>query len=127
MGVIANVRVGNNAVNLTPLDEAARLNNAAAMETMLKHGANPNARDPVGSLTPLHWAANFLADRKVFELLLAYKAERNARDVYGQTPLNILMEKAKADNLTADSAGKKKAGELADLLRQHGAVDNLPN
>ncbi len=127
MGASANVRVGNSAVNLTPLGEAARLNNAAALETLLKHGANPNVRDPVGSFTPLHWAADFLADRKVFELLLVYKAERNTRDINGQTPLDILKEKAKADNLATDSAGKKKAGELADLLRQHGALDNLPN
>ncbi len=127
MGVSPNARVGNSAVNWTPLGEAARQNNAAAVETLFKHGANPNARDPIGNFSPLHWAANNLADRKVFDLLLAFKADQNVRDVSGQTPLDILKEKTKADNLTTDSAGKKKAGELADLLRQHGALDNLPH
>jgi len=127
MGVSPNAKVGNSAVNWTALGEAAQKNNAAAVEILLKNGANPNLRDSIGSFTPLHWAANSVADRKVFELLLDYKADRNVRDINGQTPLDILKEKAKPDDLTTDSAGKKKAGELADLLRQHGALDNLPD
>ena len=127
MDVSPNVTVGSNAVNWTPLGKAAWLNNAAAVEMLLKHGENPNIRDKIGHYTPLHWAANHLADRKVFELLLAYKADRNVRDINGQTPLDILKEKVKPDDLSTDSAGKRKAGELADLLRQHGALDVLPD
>ena len=122
MGANANTKVGNSAVNWTPLGAAAQQNNAAAVEILLKHGANPNQRDSIGKFTPLHWAANGIADRKVFELLLDHKADRNVRDINGQTPLDILKEKAKPDNLTTDSAAKMKAEELADWLGERGVL-----
>jgi len=118
----------NDNVNLTPLGEAAWRNNAAAVETLLKSGANPNAHFPTHNWTPLHCAAYALADRKVFELLLAYKAERNVRDESGQTPLDILKQKTKADDKTTSAPGQKAlAGELCELLRKHGALDKLPD
>ena len=68
-----------------------------------------------------------MADRKIVELLLAYKAERNVRDKSGQTPLDMLKEEAKTDNLMIAPEKKALARELADLLRQHGALDKLPD
>ncbi len=96
----------------TPLGAAANQNNAPAVEILLKHAANPNVRSRDG-VTPLHWAAYRLADSKVFELLLANSADPNVRNNDGKTPLDVLKE--------------KMAGQLADLLRQHGARDRLPN
>ena len=127
IGFSPNAKVGNDEFRWTPLGMAAFMNSGVAVESLLKHAANPNFRDPVGHYTPLHWAADRVADRQVFELLLAYKADRNVRDINGQTPLDILKEKAKPDNLTTDSAGKAKAEELADMLRKHGALDVLPD
>jgi ankyrin repeat protein len=139
------------ANNWTPLDAAARDNNAAAVEILLKHGANPNVRNASG-LTPLHCAARGPAGRQVFELLLAAKADPNVRNSDGETPLDAL-KKATAQNNSAPGPGipmrrrpgsppgyppgnpgetaeakpTQAAGELADLLRQHGALDKLPD
>jgi ankyrin repeat protein len=106
----------------TPLCVAANQNNAPAVEILLKHGANPNVCNQDGS-TPLHWAAYQLADSKVFELLLANKADPNVRNRDGVTPLNRVKSRL------ADGDAKKKilAAQIADLLRQHGALDKLPD
>ena len=108
-------------------------------EILLKHGANPNVRN-VNGITPLHWASYGLADGNVFELLLAAKAGPNVRNSSGETPLDILK---KRHNRTLTSSGPRfsdfaarKAehrskqlpnGRMADLLRQHGALDELPD
>jgi cytohesin len=108
----------------TPLFSAVVANNAAAVELLLKHGANPNIHTAEG-YTPLTAAAERLADAKVFELLLAYKAEPNLRGYNGKTPIELLRDKARNSNFTAHD--RAAAGDLADLLRQHGALDNPPN
>jgi ankyrin repeat protein len=116
----------------TPLGNAVRENNAAAVEILLKHGANPNFHNRNG-VTPLHHAAYARADRQVFELLFAAKADPNVRTGNGKTPLDALKEfiKQTTSQLApgmADAAKQiKLAGELADLLRQHGALDELPD
>jgi len=107
----------------TPLGAAANQNNASAVEILLKHGANPNVHNRNGA-TPLHWAAYQLADSNIFELLLANKADPNVRSSNGKTPLDELKERMK-QNSTSEQL--TLASQLADLLRQHGALDNLPN
>jgi len=116
--------IGADENQWTPLSAAANQNNASAVEILLKHGANPNLRDRNG-FTPLHWAVYPLADSKVFELLLANNADPNVRSSDGKTPLDELKGIMTANNTLP---GKNPlAGQLADLLRQHGALDNLPN
>jgi cytohesin len=119
----------------TPLGAAANQSNVPAMEILLKHGANPNFHNRNG-VTPLHRAAYVRADRDVFELLLEAKANPNVRTGNGKTPLDELKDFIKQNTIalppgmgrqTADAKQIKQAGELADLLRQHGALDNLPN
>jgi ankyrin repeat protein len=106
----------------TPLCAAANQNNAPAVEILLKRGANPNFCDRDG-YTPLHWAANQPADSKVYELLLANKADPNVRNTDGVTPLNRIKNR-----LTNGNAKEKiLAAQIADLLRQHGALDKLPD
>ena len=131
------------------LNSAVAIKNAASVGLLLKHGANANSPDNNG-YTPLHVAATYLVEREIFELLLAYKADPNVRNHDGRTPLDLLKE-FQGQNISAnglpvpgstfqgrlknllernDSAEQEKiklAGELADLLRQHGALDNLPN
>jgi len=116
-GAKADVRdtIGNSAAR-TPLDVAVRLNNAAAVEVLLKHGADPNVRDADGD-TALHSAVYRLADRKIFELLLNYKADPNVRINEGPTPLDYLKQ----------NNNKAAAGEIAELLREHGALDHPAN
>jgi ankyrin repeat protein len=94
------------------------LSNPDILEAMLDAGAKADVRDAQGN-TALHWAASPgkpLADRKVFELLLNHQADPNVRNNDDATPLNLV-----------NRSGDKNAVEIADLLRQHGALDNLPN
>jgi cytohesin len=116
--------VSTDETERTPLGAAAFQNNAAAVAILLKHGANPNVRNRNG-VTPLHLAAYGLADKEVFELLLANKANPDVRTGNGQTPLDELKGKLTATGVTPEQ--KTLAGELADLLRRHGALDALPD
>jgi hypothetical protein len=67
--------------------------------------------------TPLHWAALKLADTNIFLALLDYQADPNVRNSNGATPLDLLKTSTK----------RPLATQLADLLRQHGALDQLPD
>ena len=105
----------------TALGAATGWNHVAAVDILLKHGADPNAREGNGA-TALHTAAyrvNFSPpeDRKIFELLLNHHADPNAQGDNGDTPFSIL-------NRAGDS---KTVLDIADLMRQHGALENPPH
>lgn len=109
-----------------------------AVEILLKHGADANARDGLQQ-TPLHYATGISENsqnRKIIELLLAYKADPNVRSEGGQTPLDLLKQTVAANTSENSPLAPsqrlspeqlKLAGELIDLLRQHGALDKLPD
>jgi ankyrin repeat protein len=61
--------------------------------------------------TPLHWAVR-LDRRDLLELLLKSGSDVNRRNKSGMTPLDL----AKRSDFAA----------IATLLRQHGALDELP-
>lgn len=112
-----------------PLLNAAVIgNNPAIVQTLLHHGADVNIRKghggDVGGYTPLHVAASVLADRKIVEMLLENKADPNIRGDDGNTPLDLVKQKLAQYQ---DPQKKAAAGSLAGLLRQHGALDNLPH
>ena len=86
----------------------------AAAKLLLDHGANVNARRPSDGETVLHLAVP-TCNRELVELILANKADVNVRNNEGKTPLDY----AKANGSTGT--------EIVALLRQHGALDNLPN
>ncbi|MBU6409272.1 MAG: ankyrin repeat domain-containing protein [Verrucomicrobia bacterium] len=132
-----------------PLLEQAVSNGKVPMvQLLLQHGADSNVRDEAQNssadgYTPLHFAAEQLADPKIFELLLDHHADPNVRGNDGKTPLDLLKEKMKSPS-TANANGfgvamrtiyvspkeqqtETIAAQLADLLRQHGALDNLPD
>lgn len=110
---------------MTPLHWVAMEGHADVVDVLVAHGADVNAKSgegdvttsPAGSTTqvverldlesatPLHWAA-FMDRKDVAELLLANKAEVNAKDIKGQTPTHYAMVKGNAS--------------VAKLLRQHG-------
>ena len=118
----------DSGVGWSLLNNAVLENNPAIVQTLLQHGADVNVRNEhigaQGGFTPLHVAASVGADRKIFELLLDKKADPNLRDDNGATPLDLVKEKQAG---YSDPQKKAAAGQLADLLRQHGALDNLPH
>ncbi len=113
--------------NWTLLDAAILEKAIAAVKTLLAHGADPNAHDASGNMA-LHWAANplwgQLMDRKLFELLLDHGANPNVRNDDGYTPLDWVKLRLAQNALSNDTTN---ASVIADLLRQHGALDNLPH
>jgi ankyrin repeat protein len=127
----ADVNVKDNK-GVTPLHWAARMHNADMVELLLTNKADIDARDNNGE-TPLHWAAKTLSDATagllkhgkwntddwlsfsnsldeeytgVAGLLLTNKADVNATNNNGETPLHL-----------ATDIGEQR---MVDLLRQHG-------
>ncbi len=114
----AKVNVSNGQYWL--LEVAAWQDLVPTVEVLLKHGADPNERSADGN-TALHAAGWNHRDRKIYELLLAYHADPNAQNKYGTTPLQECQRQNNPPGVKpADVA------EIADLLRQHGALDNPP-
>jgi ankyrin repeat protein len=97
----------------TPLLRAMEARNPAVTKLLLDRGADPNLAYKNG-YTPLHCAVN-VENTNLMQLLLDHKADPNLRNNEGRTPLDLT--KGQRDSLPA----------LANLLRQHGALDNLPN
>ena len=110
------------------LNRAVQDNSPAIVELLLKHGVDPNFHEGDSAL---HGAAHYVDDEQVFALLLDYKANPNARNKDGFTPLDILL-KAREDNswpgrLGSPAAKQMLVDKLIALLHQHGALDNPPD
>jgi TolA-binding protein len=73
------------AANDSPLFEAVRRGDKAAVEALLAKGADVNAKGEYG-YTPLHEASR--GQKDIAGLLLAKGADVNAKDNYGKTPLS---------------------------------------
>jgi ankyrin repeat protein len=104
LGVITSA-----AAAQTPLHDAAARDDLAAVNRLLKAGANPNATTRVDGVTPLSLAA-VNGDAELIQALLAAGADANAALLDGTTPL-----------MTAASSGSVAA--LRALL-DHGADIN---
>ena len=131
---------------------AASEGNTASVAVLLKHGANVGVQNQSG-MTALHHAS-LNGHREVMELLLAHKADVNLRDKMGKTPLDYAKEaipppavagtmgtgtlqlaggipvtsdalSSRLPSGAANSASSSNA--LVTLLRQHGALDDLPD
>ncbi len=114
--------------NWTALAAAAWEQKAAAVEILLNHGANPNFRDTAGNI-PLHWAINLWRTPqtdtyKMVQLLLDHGTDPNQRNSDGRTPLDLIKMRSSGNG---DSPGRAMAGKIVDLLRQHNALDKLPD
>ena len=76
----------------SPLADAARLQDRAAIRAMLKQKGDVNAPQPDGA-TALHWATHW-DDAETVEMLLSAGAAVNAKNDYGVTPLALASENA---------------------------------
>jgi ankyrin repeat protein len=105
-----------NVAGITPLHVAVSLGSGELVEMLAARGANLDAKKDDGN-TPLHWALNIgqkgIGAKAMAELLLEKGANPNIQNERGQTPLDI----AKAT----------KASVIAESLRAHGALDELPD
>ncbi len=66
-----------------------------SVQRLLESGADPNVRTNVHGTTPLHWANSAAAT----ERLLRWKADPNATDKLGQTPLHFAVSDRDSDPL----------------------------
>jgi ankyrin repeat protein len=136
----------------TLLHGAAADGNTDIVKLLLNAKANVNARDVSGE-TPLHSAVRSGKD-DIVALLLDAKADPNARNNYGVTPLDLAKNNRTSGSLSGGVLTINSSGTLAlpgsgqpltyqwrndeqtqsnapvsiaDLLRQHGALDELPD
>lgn len=128
-----------NRDGVTPLMLAVLDRKTEVAALLLAHEADPNLI--VRGNTPLHLAAG-REDRSLVQLLLTNKADVNVRDNHGKTPMDHAKEKMAGPRAPGIAFGVLppssppsrqdpevqpiSAAALADLLRQHGAVDDLP-
>lgn len=90
----------------TPIHIAAFENHDRLVEWLLKLGVSVAVRSQPDQLTPLHCASSYNSCRSA-QLLIAFGADVNARDVDDDTPLHL--------------AGRRGHPEMIRLLVDHGA------
>ena len=132
-----------NPTGWTPLYEAAARSDKGIAELLLQKGADVNARTQDGD-TPLHMAVR--GNRQdIVELLLLNKADPNARNNAGITPLGLATSDSRPPGgrvplrsvgarplsvshptAPANPASPSSPAAIADLLRQHGALEDVP-
>jgi ankyrin repeat protein len=115
--------------------------NKEVMAALIEAKANVNAPDLEGK-TPLHWAAE--RNRKdLVELLVKAGADVNLRTKSGATPLDYAKSSDSSAgrmpgmgsprplsyqwNISTGQTAPTNATTVADLLRQNGALDELPD
>ena len=119
------------AFGYTPLHRAAARGDRRMVEFLLRHGADPNARNRMGQ-TPLHGTAQ-QGLTFIVESLLEKGADVNATDEDGMTPLHLSAEVGCAESLQAllvagaDPFRKNLQGERPrDLAVKMGHLNLLP-
>jgi tankyrase len=96
---------------VTPLHFAVRFRSPAAVETLLRHGANANQTCKRSGSTPLHRAvtstgAPSTAGKKqeamqIIQLLLKYGADLSIRNKSGKRPVDYVRDEAIGEMLKA--------------------------
>jgi hypothetical protein len=129
----ANAMVTNRVGNM-PLQHAANAGNTNVIELLLKHGADINARGWNGT-TPLSYAVQNGQDSTA-EFLLQHGADPNIRNDSGNTPLDLAKNRNPRPGLpppplrlpgAALPINSSPPPNMAELLREHGALENLPH
>ena len=138
---------------ITALHWALNLGAKEMVEALIAHGADVNRKTQSGE-TPLHWAMrigkNGIGSAKMAELLLAKGADPNMRNNDGNTPLDFAKAQSASPRFGGVGAmplpgvglptiptralrqpdgtpAENQPVDVAALLRQHGALDDLPD
>jgi ankyrin repeat protein len=125
---------------------AAKKQDIDGVRTALKQGANVNAIDKYGGMTPLINSISYKDDPYITKMLLDSGADPNLKDFNGWTPLmhagynnkkntaKLLLEYGADPNIQDDfgvtalmHVSEKGNTDIAKLLLKHGAKLNLPN
>lgn len=121
----------------TPLRWAVEKGSEEIVELLLAHGADVNRKDGSGN-TPLHWAVNY-RQKEICELLLKRGANPNVQNNQNQTPLDWAKALpalprpglppivSPAGTSPQNTRNPATPAELIVLLKQHGALDDLPD
>jgi hypothetical protein len=91
------------------IHDAVKSGDLEKVKTLLKTNPDLVFSKGQGGWTPLHYAAKS-GNKDVVEFLLEHKAEVNAEDNYGQTPLFL---------------ARNRNPDIAALLRQHGGEEKV--
>ena len=89
-------------LGVAPLHSASASGQAAIVEMLLRHGADPNAVEANG-MTPLHTAAGN-GNREIVAQLLAAGADRTRRSADARTPADVARQYGHAE-ITAQLDG----------------------
>jgi ankyrin repeat protein len=111
-----------NKDGLTPLQQAVLNNRSDAAEMLLVAGADANVVYERDGKTPLHWAVE-RRTKGIAELLLAHKANVDAQDTSGHTPLDYVKINAFGPHPT--TGDELLTREIGDRLRKAGAREDL--
>jgi ankyrin repeat protein len=116
VGCNANI---TNSNGQTLLHSAVDQNQIKAMEWLLEHTAEVNAKD-VNGQTPLHIAVMH-QNIKTIQCLLDYKANVNASDKNGKTPLALFEDLKIKEMESPIGIGWPDFKSIENLLLEHGA------
>ena len=100
---------------VTPLVAALETGHFQITEFLYQNGAHPNIRG-LNEATPLHSAA-YYGDFEMVQILLKYKADVQARNAKGKTPLDFILE-------SPYLGGPNSALSFSNVIRlllEHGA------
>ena len=132
IGVAKILSGGGNTPRPTALSDAVFKEDLAAVKQLVANGANVNAPKPDDGSTPLHWAV-FVCNIEIVKVLIDGKADVNAKNKKGETPLvaatipwetikpgydylgNLAQKKFDLDRIQKDRV------KVAELLRAAGA------
>ena len=109
-----------------PLQMAITRGSKELAEALIAHGADVNGTND-WAWTPLHFAAAY-GRKEIATFLLAKGANPNVRNNEGWTPLDLTKPQSGGPvTPVTGEPPRAKPAEMAELLRQHGALDDLPN
>ncbi|KAF7722312.1 hypothetical protein EC973_003463 [Apophysomyces ossiformis] len=90
---LVEVEMFNDKFTWGPLHAAAYYGDIKVCQALINHGADVELHDTWYSATPLGWAAYGDRDKVVKLLVETYNANKNAKNIHGQIPFDVVSDK----------------------------------